>query len=111
MADTSQQSASSGYGRMRFEATLHLVDAEVDPGAMLVRISDLDLDRVPDPEGRIRVLVNPDECARLLDQGFEVRLQRAVPVRALDPKLIADDDAVRAWFETRIAGLHGNEAT
>ena len=61
-------------------------------------VSDLDLDRVPDPGGGVRVLIDQTEIARLISEGYEVRLQQAVPVRPLDPSLIARDDDVDSWF-------------
>jgi hypothetical protein len=86
---------------VRFEATVH-------PGAAgaaaLPRVADLDLDRVPDPEGEIRVLVTADDLERLRRQGFEVRVHREMPVRPLDPRLIADDADVRAWFSDQVRG-------
>jgi hypothetical protein len=82
----------------RFEATVHPGPA----GADLARVADLDLDRVPDRAGEVRVLVTVEEVAALVGQGFEVRLQRLVPVRPLDPGLVASDEQVRAWFEERV---------
>lgn len=89
---------------VRFEATVHPGDAPVGFAAVASRVADLELDRIPDPDGGVRLLVDVDECARLLDQGFEVRLRRAVPVRPLDQDLVADDDDVRAWFHARARG-------
>jgi hypothetical protein len=68
------------------------------------RIADLDLDRVPDPDGEVRVLVGVEDCVRLVEHGYEVRLHRALPVRPLDGRLIAADDDVRAWFAERVRG-------
>jgi len=92
----------------RFEATVH-ADASARARAGLVSdVSDLDLDRVPDPDGGVRVLVGQDEISRLVAQGFEVRLQRAVPVRPLDPSLIATDADVDAWYAARMSGAGEN---
>lgn len=90
---------------VRFEATVHPPPgAEVAQSRMAAqaRVADLDVDRIPDPDEGIRLLVDADECTDLLEQGFEVRLVRAVPVRPLDEGLIADDDAVTGWFEERV---------
>jgi hypothetical protein len=88
---------------VRFEATLH-----PRPGiAEVQRVDDLDVDRVPDPEGGARVLVDAAECQRLLEAGYEVRLQRAVPVKPLDTQLLADDDQARSWIEQRIREAGG----
>jgi hypothetical protein len=108
MADQVQQPSPAEGGEQRFEATIHPGDAgEMDLG----RMAELDLDRVPDPEGMVRVLVDLQEVSRLVQQGFEVRLHRAVPVRPLDPRLIPGDDEVRAWFDERIRATGRNQAT
>jgi hypothetical protein len=90
----------------RYEATIHAdrlrplagVDEEQ------VAISDLDLDRVPDPDGGVRVLIDGDDIPRLVGRGFEVRLLRAIPVRPLEASLVATDEDVDAWFANRISG-------
>jgi hypothetical protein len=108
MTDQVQQPSPAEPGKQRFEATIHPGDArEMD----LDRVAELDLDRVPDPEGMVRALVNLEEISRLVQQGFEVRLHRAVPVQPLDPRLIPGDDEVRAWFDERIRATGGNQAT
>lgn len=103
-ADAGERAPGEG-GTIRFEATVH-PRAE---GADLEHIADFDVDRVPDPEGRVRLLVDLEECRRLLDGGFEVRLQRAVPVRPLDVRLVATEDDVRAWFDERVREAGRNE--
>lgn len=65
-------------------------------------IAELDLDRVPDPAGGVRVLVDSSDVSRLMALGLEVRLLRAVPVQPLDPSLIATDDDVESWLSARI---------
>lgn len=92
---------------VRFEATVHPGEAGLGFAAMTERVADLDLDRIPDPGGDMRLLVDVDECVRLLEQGFEVRLRRSVPVRPLDPRLVAGDDEVQTWFDTRIRETGG----
>lgn len=82
---------------LRFEATVHGADA-----AALDRVADLDLDRVPDPAGGVRVLVDLTECARLVRAGFEVHLLRALPRRGMDPALVMDDDSARGWLDARV---------
>ncbi len=85
----------------RFEATIL-------PGAQqvsLARVAEFDLDRIPDQDGEVRVLITAEDAERLLEQGFEVRLLRAQPVRPLDPALISDDVAVDAWLEEQTAGI------
>ena len=91
---------TSGPGEqpLRFEATVHPVTGVRD---VTGDVADFDLDRVPDPEGGVRLLVDQAEIARLVAAGFEVRLRRALAVQPLDAALIADDDGVRAWFDER----------
>jgi hypothetical protein len=61
------------------------------------------LDRMPDRFGRLRVLITADECAQLLDLGYEVRLHRHYPIQPLDARLIATDKSVEQWLEERLA--------
>jgi hypothetical protein len=87
--------------KVRFEATIH-----AGRKARTVELMNhLDIDRVPDPKGRIRALLTADECVRLLDQGFEIRLYHAHPVRPLDPSLIATDESVRLWLDEELRGI------
>lgn len=91
---------------VRFEATLHPQPGAADVGR---GVDDLDVDRVPDPEGGVRVLVDVAECVRLLEGGYEVRLQRAVPVRPFDARLLTGDDEARSWIEQRVREAGGPE--
>ncbi|MEV0617422.1 hypothetical protein AB0I81_29160 [Nonomuraea sp. NPDC050404] len=84
----------------RFEATVHPKDDLAADTARMV--ADLDLDRVPDPTDDVRMLVDLNDCVRLLELGLEVRLQAAVPVRPLDPTLLMSDDAASARLRERI---------
>ena len=95
--------------RVRFEATVHRGAAAGDE-VTLTQVDDLDLDRIPDPEGGVRLLVDLDEVTRLVEAGFEVRLQRALPRRPLDPALLADDDTTRAWLAERIRPIRDQAA-
>ncbi|WP_030680048.1 hypothetical protein [Streptomyces sp. NRRL B-1347] len=85
---------------VRFDATVHPGAANRD----LRGVADLDLDRIPDPEGAVRVLVTADDCRRLLESGYEVHLHAPVPVRPLPGELVEQDEAVRAWLEERLQG-------
>jgi hypothetical protein len=98
VADQPQPSERGERSVIRFEATVHPGEAGV---LDVSRVSDLDLDRVPDPGGLVRLLIDPEECVGLLEQGFEVHLHRAVTRQPLDPQLVTDDAQVRA-FEERI---------
>ncbi len=107
MNEQGHESPSADRPGTRYEATLHLgPEGAVD----LERVADLDIDRIQGAEGEVRVLVDLAAAARLVEMGFEVRLVRALPVRPLDPGLIASDDDVRAWLEERIRGAEGEEA-
>jgi hypothetical protein len=89
----------------RFEATVH-------PGvqeAALSRVADLDLDRIPDAQGAVRVIITADELAELVRRGYEVRVQRTVPIAPLDPGLVQSDDDDARWLEDRIAGIPREE--
>ena len=83
---------------MRFEAVVRGLSSELT----LSTIDALDLDRVPDPGDEIRLVVSPEDCARLLAEGYEVRLQQAVPVRPLDPGLVLSDTDAQAWFDDQV---------
>jgi hypothetical protein len=86
---------------MRFEATVH----PGEKGPPLERVADLDLDRVPDPEGGVRVVITAEDASQLVAQGFEVLLVRALPVQPLDPGLVLDDDSANAWLEEQTKGI------
>jgi hypothetical protein len=101
--DESEQVTSERI--LRFEGTVHPGEQNI----ALSRVSDLDLDRVPDPQGGVRLLIMPDEIARLLDLGYEVRLYRNVPVEPLRPELIADDEQALRWLEDRVSGIAREE--
>ncbi len=66
----------------RFEATVHPGEHDV----ALSQVSDLDLDRIPDPQGGVRVVVTADELAELVRRGFEVRVYPHHPARAAEPR-------------------------
>ncbi|RJF93167.1 hypothetical protein D3876_02040 [Sphingomonas cavernae] len=90
---------------MRFEATVHAKDMETARDA----VARLDIDRMPDAEGAVRVLVTADELARLLGEGCEVRLTHAHPVQPIDPSLIMDDKSAESWLETQTKGITRQE--
>ena len=98
MPDTSRTEPAPGAGRLRFEATVQARTGAAD----LERVADLDIDRLPDPEGGMRVLVDADDCRRLLEAGYEVHLLRALPVRPLKQRLVNADHDVQAWLDQRV---------
>jgi hypothetical protein len=82
----------------RFEATLGPA-----PRAKALKVaSSLALDRLPDVDGKVRLLITPDDARRLLEQGFEVHLMSAVPVVPLDPSLILSDKAAQDWLDKQL---------
>ena len=89
----------------RFEATVH----PGDPQLALEAVADLDLDRIPDPEGGVRVFVTSEEAIELVWRGYEVRLLRAHPISPLDPDLVSDDEIVREWLEQEVRGIERQE--
>jgi hypothetical protein len=92
---------------LRFEATVH----PGDEGVSLERVADLDLDRVPDPAGGIRVLVTAEDAAQLVERGYEVRLVRTHPVRPLDAGVVIEEDRARAWLEEQTRGIERREGS
>lgn len=108
MAKTAGKGAAAGTSHgLRFEATVQQGDRE----RALARVADLDLDRVPDPQGDVRLLVDADELAALLDDGYEVHLFRTVRPEPLPADLVvSDDDAVR-WLEDRVQGIPREEVS
>jgi hypothetical protein len=87
---------------LRFEAVLTL---GAGTKASFAELARFDFDRIPDPEGGTRILASVDDLVRLVEQGFEVTLKRALPLRPLRRELVADDEGVRAWLETRVKGI------
>ena len=87
---------------VRFSATIHVRD-QTDPNWM----EKLNIDRVPDPTGLIRALVTPEDCVRLVNQGFEVRLHNAYPVQPLNPLLIETDESFKRWLDAKMASIRG----
>ncbi|MGQ0774308.1 MAG: hypothetical protein ACT4NY_07820 [Pseudonocardiales bacterium] len=88
---------------MRFEATVHATTRSAE----LHAVDSLDLDRVPDPEGGVRILIGPENLARLVAEGYEVRVQAVAPVAPLDPGLVSDEADVRAWFDNITGDARG----
>ncbi len=108
MATKSQKASEGAPDRqLRFEATIHQGERE----RALSRVADLDLDRVSDPSGDVRLLINSDELARLLDEGYEVRLHRTVRPQPLSPDLVMSDDEAVRWLEERVQGIPREEGS
>lgn len=108
MAKTAGKGAAAGSSHgLRFEATVQQGDRE----RALARVADLDLDRVPDPQGDVRLLVDADELAALLDDGYEVRLFRTVRPEPLAADLVVGDDEAVRWLEERVQGIPREEVS
>jgi hypothetical protein len=88
-------------GALRFEATL----GPAARAKALAAASMLDLDRLPDAQGQVRLLVSADDARRLLEQGFEVHLKAAVPVAPLAPSLVMSDAQAKTWLEQQLKGI------
>ena len=106
MSDPSQRPPTSRPGgqAVRYEATVHSPSA----AAPLDAVADL-LDRVPDVEGTVRLLISAQEAEQLVSRGYEVRLQAAVPVAPLDPSLVMSDEQAAGWLEERLDGIDREE--
>lgn len=92
---------SPGGSAIRFEATVH----PGEQGLPLEGVADLDLDRVPDPEGGVRLVITADDAARLVERGFEVRLVRTLPVQPFDAGRVMNDETAAAWLEEQTKGI------
>jgi hypothetical protein len=101
-SDASAVEPKSGRPLIRYEATLHPGSAG---GLDESRIAYLDLDRVPDPKGRFRVLIDPEQVQALVNTGVEVRLHRVAPVQPLHPRLVVEDAEAREWLDRRLEGI------
>lgn len=86
---------------VRFEATL----GPTPYGKALLVAAQLDLDRLPDVDGKVKLLLTAEDAQRLLKQGYEVHLTAAIPVAALNPKLIMSDAEAQRRLEQRVKGI------
>jgi len=86
---------------LRFEATLGTAPRT----KTLAVAAELALDRLPDVDRTIRLLISPDDARRLLERGYEVHLKAAVPVEPLSGSLIPTDEAATAWLEKALKNV------
>lgn len=109
MADRRGQSSPRDPGRPNVRVEALIIGGEGRPA--LAAVADLDLDRVPDPDGGVRVLLTGDEAVQLVERGYEVRLVRSLLVAPLDPKLVMDDETARALLEVRVQGVERQDGS
>jgi hypothetical protein len=92
---------NEGSPALRFEATL----GPASYAKSLAAAADLALDRLPDVNRKVRLLVSPDDARKLLDRGFEVHLLAAIPVAPLAPSLVMTDKQSKDWLEGQLKGI------
>lgn len=89
---------ASSAPQVRFEATIH--------APRNVKREDwanyIDVDRVPDTKGKIKALLSMEDCVRLLNDGFEIRLFRAHPIEPLKRDLIVSDKVFDKWLKDQL---------
>ena len=85
----------------RFEATL----GPATRARSLETVEDLALDRLPDVDSKVRLLVSADDARELLKRGFEVHLLGTIPVAPLDPSLVMTDKQSKAWLDEQLKGI------
>lgn len=87
----------------RFEVVLEspATESADEREGRTARVSALDLDRLPDRDN-VRLLVDAEQLDRLRAAGLQVSVQRSVPVRPLDPALVATEDDVAGWLTARL---------
>ena len=98
---TQSQSGDNSRRPYRFTA---VVTKPARRDAMRV-VSELGLDRLPDRNGKIHLLIAADDARRLLERGVRVELISVSPVVPLSPPLILTDEAARADLERRLKGV------
>jgi hypothetical protein len=74
-------------------------------GKAVLAAAELDLDRLPDANGKVKLLLTADDARRLLEQGYEVHLTAAIPVAPLDQKRVMTDDQAQRWLEQQVKGI------
>jgi hypothetical protein len=91
------------------EATpAHRFEATLDPATRarsLATVEDLALDRLPDVDGKVRLLLTADHARELLSRGFQIHLLGTIPVAPLDPSLVMTDKQSAAALEAQLKGI------
>jgi hypothetical protein len=86
---------------VRFEATL----GPTPHRKAVLAAAELELDRLPDADGKVKLLLTADDARRLLEHGYEVHLTAAIPVAPLDQKRIMTDEQAKRWLEQQVKGM------
>ncbi len=86
---------------LRFDVTMPTKDR----AAAIEMVTALDLDRLPDRDGDVHLLITLDEAAMLVENGYEVHLSAALHAAPLDPSLVMDDKDSMAWLEAQVDGI------
>jgi len=87
--------------KVRFEATL----GPTPHRKAVLAAAELELDRLPDADGKVKLLLTADDARRLLEHGYEVHLTAAIPVAPLDQKRIMTDEQAKRWLEQEVKGI------
>jgi len=101
MASRRTKTQTTQAPTVRFEATL----GATPYAKAIIAAAALDLDRLPDSKGKVKLLVSADDARRLLEQGFEVHLTAAVPVAPLAQNLVMSDAQATNWLEQQVKGI------
>jgi len=100
-----KQTRSADYppnsSALRFEATL----GPAPRSKALEVASALALDRLPDVDRKVRLLITADDARKLLDRGYEVHLLAAYPVAPLRASLIFSDEAATDWLDKQLKSV------
>jgi hypothetical protein len=94
----SKDTATSAF---RFVAAL----PEESRSKALSAAAELALDRLPDAQGKLQLLISADDARRLLERGIQVHLQAVLPVTPLDQKLVFSDKAASTLLERRVKSV------
>jgi hypothetical protein len=86
---------------VRFDVTMPTKNR----AAAIEMVTALDLDRLPDRDGDVHLLITLDEVGMLAESGYEVHLSAALHVAPLDPALVMDDKDSMAWLESQVEGI------
>ncbi len=86
---------------VRYSAVL----PDTERSKSIALVSELALDRLPDRNGRIHVLISADEANCLLEQGIAVKLLAVIPIAPLEKSLVMTDVQAQHSLERRVKGI------